>query len=100
MPVTAFQRSVIAVLASRRVPASHFAGSLPLHIAVNSPRYSRDFDLFHDAEAELARASAEDEEALIAAGFQVKRLNEWTDTFRKACISRGLRRPLFSNHPG
>ncbi len=88
MPVTPFQRAVLHVLSGIRVPASHFAGSLPLHIEADSPRYSHDFDLFHDAEAELVKASLNDEHALLAAGFEVERLGTWTETFRKARVSR------------
>lgn len=61
---------------------------MPLHAGPDSPRYSHDFDIFHDAEAELIRASAADVEALAAAGFSVERIGGWTDSFRKARIGR------------
>ena len=88
MPVTPFQHSVIGVLAGQRVPGSHFAGSLPMHVAPDSLRYSQDFDLFHDAETELIRASGEDEQALIGFGFRVERLHPWSNSFRRARVTR------------
>ena len=88
MPVTLFQRAVIQVLLAQRSPESHFAGSLPLHVVSESPRFSRDFDLFHDAEAELIRASEADEQALIGSGFQVQRTGLWSTAFRRARVGR------------
>ena len=88
MPVTPLQRSVIAVLRSLRGPGSHFAGSLPLHFPQSSVRYSRDFDLFHDAGSELVTACERDEQTLIADGFRVERLQTVADTFRKSRVSR------------
>ena len=89
MPLTEIQREILRVLARLRSPASHFAGSMPLHAAADSPRYSHDFDIFHDAEDELIRASAADVLALEAAGFLVERIGEWTGSFRKARVGRG-----------
>ncbi len=92
MPITDFQKAVIAVLIGQRTPPSHFAGSVPLHLAPSSPRYSEDIDLFHDAESELLQASEADERALQNAGFRVQRAPAaWSTTFRKATVfaSRG-----------
>ena len=88
MPVTEFQRSVLAILVRLRGPGSHFAGSPPLHISGDSARYSHDFDIFHDAESELDRASEADVATLEAAGFSVERLGAWkgSNTFRKARV--------------
>lgn len=81
MPLTELQREVL------RSPGSHFAGSLPLHAVPESPRYSHDFDIFHDAEAELMRANMADVAALTEAGFSVEKLGEWTGSFRKARVA-------------
>lgn len=89
MPVTPFQREVIEVLRGQRSSGSHFAGSLPLHIASDSDRYSHDFDIFHDAKHLLAEACAADLAALAAAGFTVIPGRAWSDTFRRATAQRG-----------
>lgn len=60
-----------------------------MNAAADSPRYSHDFDIFHDAAEEVARASDRDVAALQAAGFAVEfKVGDWTQpvTFRKARI--------------
>jgi hypothetical protein len=71
MPLTAFQRGVLAVLAANRSEESHFAGGILLNASDDSPRYSRDFDIFHDVAAEVTRASEQDVAALRLASFTV-----------------------------
>lgn len=93
MPLTALQKDVLAVLAGNRSEGSHFAGGIVLHAAEDSARFSHDFDIFHEAAAEVARASNRDVETLRAAGFHViplAREDEWEKdtTFRKARITR------------
>jgi len=56
MPLTDFQRSVLALLARTRSPDSHLAGGAALHFAPNSLRYSNDLDFFHDSAERVARA--------------------------------------------
>lgn len=73
------------MLTGLRTPASHFAGSLPLHIHPDSPRYSHDFDIFHDAEEELTKASDADVAGLAADGLELERI-VWTGTFRKVRV--------------
>lgn len=87
MPVTNFQREVLGVLAGLRSPTSHFAGSLPLHISVESSRFSHDFNIFHDAERELALASVADVAALERNGYTVEK-GDWTSSFRRIRIWR------------
>jgi len=81
------------VLASLRSEESHFAGGAVLNSADDSPRYSDDFDIFHDAEAEVARASSADVTALRAAGYEVhEALGDWRNPtgFRRArLVHRG-----------
>lgn len=94
MPLTAFQKQVLAVLAANRSEESHFAGGLVLNASDASPRFSHDFDIFHEAAADVVRASARDVDRLRAAGFVVDpivRGGEWKPdaevTFRKARVS-------------
>jgi hypothetical protein len=90
MPITEFQRRVLAVLAANRSRESHFAGGLVLHARDDSARYSHDFDIFHDAAEQVARSSAEDVESLVRSGYVVRELaGDWarTSTFRKAEIT-------------
>ena len=90
MPLTAFQQDVVQVIAANRSEASHFAGGLVLNAAADSPRYSHDFDIFHEAEEEVAKASEMDVASLRTAGFEVDQcVGDWTQpvSFRKAKVS-------------
>ncbi|MBL8896092.1 MAG: hypothetical protein JNM84_00620 [Planctomycetes bacterium] len=95
MPLTTLQRDVLAVLARQRSEESHFAGSVVLHCEDASARYSKDFDIFHDAESAVARSSAADVKALRQAGFEVSHaapLANWEKaetSFRRASVRRG-----------
>jgi len=94
MPLTTLQKDILTVLAGNRSEESHFAGGIVLNVAADSPRFSKDFDIFHELAEEVARASNRDVESLRRAGFEVltpSRNNEWTEdaTFRKARVSRG-----------
>ena len=94
MPLTAFQKDVLAVLAANRSEESHFAGGILLQAPDDSPRFSRDFDIFHDVATEVVRASERDVASLRAAGFTVdtiSRHGEWERdaSFRKAHV-RGI----------
>ena len=71
MPVTAFQREVLGVIAANRNEESHFAGGLVLNAATDSARFSHDFDIFHEAAADVARASDADVATLREAGYEV-----------------------------
>jgi hypothetical protein len=98
MPLTAFQKDVLAVLAANRSEESHFAGGVLLHASDDSPRFSRDFDIFHDVALEVVRASERDVASLRGAGFTVDTLSrhgEWErdTTFRRALV-RGAARAL------
>jgi hypothetical protein len=90
MPLTAFQKDVLQVIAANRSESSHFAGGLVLNAADDSPRFSRDFDIFHEAEEEVARASNLDIESLRQAGFEIElAVGDWTQpvSFRKAKVT-------------
>jgi hypothetical protein len=72
MPLTAFQKEIVRLLAANRNPDSHLGGGAVINRASNSPRYSADFDLFHDV-AETVLASAETDAAvLIRHGYEVE----------------------------
>lgn len=94
MPLTVFQKEVLAVLVSNRSEEIHFAGGLVLNATEESARFSRDFDIFHEAAEEVVSASARDVACLRAAGFTAEpiiRGREWEPdakvTFRKAHVS-------------
>ena len=94
MPLTAFQKEVVAVLAANRSEESHFAGGLVLNADEQSPRFSHDLDIFHEAGADVVRASNRDVESLHRAGFEIEKLGR-TDAwerdavdFRKARVRR------------
>ncbi len=91
MPLTDFQKQVLALLAGHRSERSHFAGGLVLNAADDSARYSHDFDIFHEAKEEVARASEKDVETLRAAGFEIEYVTKTWDApndFRKARVAR------------
>jgi hypothetical protein len=94
MPLTDLQKAVLAVLAANRTEESHFAGGIVLNASDDSPRFSHDFDIFHELAEEVTRASNRDVESLRRAGFTVEtpsRYGEWEkeSTFRKAKVTRG-----------
>lgn len=67
MPLSEFQKTVPTVLAKNRSPESYFAGGIISNATDASPRYSRDFDIFHEIAGEVVRASEADIESLRAA---------------------------------
>ena len=91
MPLTAFQKDILTVLAANRSEESHFAGGIIVNAADDSARFSRDFDIFHELAAEVALASERDVMSLRATGFAVhlvSRYGEWQreSTFRRATV--------------
>jgi hypothetical protein len=92
MPLTDFQREILTVLAANRTEESHFAGGVVLHASATSPRFSRDFDIFHEVAREVTQASDRDLAALRSFGFNVEtvsRYGEWEKeaSFRSAKIT-------------
>jgi hypothetical protein len=93
MPLTTFQKEVMAAIAANRSESSHLAGGLVLNSSDDSSRYSRDFDIFHDSVDDLVKSSVRDVTALENAGFHVHKLErdgEWSKdvSFRKARVRR------------
>ena len=80
MPLTAFQSETLRLLAARRSPESFLAGGTVLNSGIDSPRYSKDLDIFHDVEKSVVTSAETDAAALRQAGYEV----EWL-----------LRQPLF-----
>jgi hypothetical protein len=80
MPLTPFQSETLRLLASGRSPESFLAGGMVLNAGVDSPRYSKDLDIFHDIEASVVTSAETDAATLRQSGYEV----EWL-----------LRQPLF-----
>ena len=88
MPLTAFQKEVVAILATNRHPESHLAGGSAINRADTSPRYSNDLDLFHDVAERVAECAESDGKTLLARGFAVAWLLRQPGFFRST-VSRG-----------
>lgn len=71
MPLTEFQRALLAELAASPTDERYLAGGAAMHFAPNSARYSDDLDFFHDSEARVASAFAADRDHLQRAGYAV-----------------------------
>lgn len=72
MPLTGFQRALLAELAKAAREDGYLAGGAALHFSPNSLRYSDDLDFFHDSLARVAAAFAADRAQLEAAGCAVR----------------------------
>ena len=72
MPLSAFQQSILRLLAQNRSPESYVAGATVLHQIPDSPRFSDDLDMFHDVEDSVARSAEFDVAVLDANGFAIE----------------------------
>jgi hypothetical protein len=72
VPLTDFQRALLATLAASPNDDRYLAGGAAMHFAPNSARYSDDLDFFHDSEARVASAFAQDRNTLEEAGYAVE----------------------------
>jgi hypothetical protein len=90
MALTEFQRRVCRLLADERKRSgeSYVAGGLALNELLAGHRRSKDIDLFHDAQAALAAAWANDQAALARAGLAIRIIRE-LPSFIEAHISHG-----------
>jgi len=88
VPLTAFQRRILADLAAAPTDDRYLAGGAALHFAPNSTRYSDDLDFFHDSEAKVAAAFAQDRDTLDRAGYAVD-LELTLPGFVRAVVHRG-----------
>ena len=89
MAVTGFQAAVLRQIARARIAdgETYVAGGLALNHWLGGERVSRDIDVFNDSEEALRCAVAADTEALVAAGYAVRRTRE-TSAFTEAVVSR------------
>jgi hypothetical protein len=90
MPLTDLQHAVLQVIVTNRSEESHFAGGMVLNAPDAAPRFSNDFDIFHDADEEVAKASRSDVDALRAKGYTVdEKVGDWSNptSFRKARLT-------------
>jgi hypothetical protein len=69
VPLTDFQRALLAVLSQERRDDSYLAGCAALHFAPNSQRFSDDLDYFHDSIERVAKAFHADSVQLESAGY-------------------------------
>ena len=78
MALTDHQRGILALLAARRIEPqeSYLAGGAALTVATESPRISRDIDLFHDTQEALLSTWEDDRRILAEGGYgiEVRRL--------------------------
>lgn len=88
MPLTEFQRTLLADLAASPAADRYLAGGAAMHFAPNSTRYSDDLDFFHDSEARVAEAFAADRDTLAAAGYAVE-VELSQPGFVRAVVRRG-----------
>lgn len=91
MALSPFQLDVCRLLASRRplerVPQSYLAGGATLNALLNTPRLSRDVDLFHDTLEALDVTWNIDRAALLSVGYRLEILRE-RPGFVEAIVSR------------
>jgi hypothetical protein len=93
MPLTAFQSETLRLLAGRRSPESFVAGGTVLNAEPDTPRYSKDLDIFHEVETSVATSAETDTDTLREAGYQV----EWLlrqPGFQRAAVARAGNRLL------
>src|SRR6516164_8499287 len=88
MPLTEYQRRILVLLAKNRDPNSYVAGGAVVNRLPDSPRFSEDIDIFHDAAEAVREAFHKDHETLTIAGFKIAAIiNE--DSFVRAIVSDG-----------
>ncbi len=71
MPLTDFQASLARLLSENRTFDSYLAGGAAILIEPNTTRFSRDLDYFHDSEARVAEAFADDRRSLETSGYSI-----------------------------
>ena len=92
MALSPFQLEICRSLASRRaperVPQSYLAGGATLNALLDTPRLSRDLDLFHDTLEALDATWQADQILLAGAGYGVEVLRE-RPGFVEVTVTRG-----------
>lgn len=87
MPLSDFQRQVLAAVRANRLPESHLAGASALHLSPDSLRRSGDLDVFHDSADAQRAAFALDVATLERADYSVRVLKSFPG-FSQAQIER------------
>ena len=85
MPLTEIQAQVLRCVAANRSPDSFLGGATVLHRHGDSPRFSQDFDFFHDLEESVALSAEADVAALQDAGYSCKWLLR-TPAFQRVVV--------------
>jgi Nucleotidyl transferase AbiEii toxin, Type IV TA system len=88
VPLTDFQRELLARLAESPTEDRYLAGGAALHFQPQSVRYSEDLDFFHDSVKRVATAFASDRTRLEAAQYNVE-VELSLQGFVRAIVSRG-----------
>jgi hypothetical protein len=86
VPLSSLQSDILRLIASTRDPESYVAGG----IAINrvAARISADIDIFHDRAERVATAATTDAATLIAAGYEIRWLQQQPALFA-ASVRRG-----------
>ncbi len=87
MPLTRFQKELLATLAAAPTDERYLAGGAAMHFAPHSSRYSDDLDFFHDSEERVARTFTTDRSRLEASGFVVE-IEQSLPGFVRAVVRR------------
>ncbi len=90
MALTDFQRTVCRLIAANRVERgeSYVAGGTALNLLAGGTRISRDIDIFHDTNAALDAAWANDRALLAANGYDIRPLRE-RPAYVEAIVAKG-----------
>jgi hypothetical protein len=89
MPLTElFQEEVLSLIAANRSPDNYVAGAIVIHQQKDSPRFSQDMDLFHDAAEAVAQSATADAAVLNGHGFKMEWLLQ-QPSFVRGIVSRG-----------
>ena len=88
LPLTIFQRELLATLSSTPNDDRYLAGGAAMHFAPQSSRYSDDLDFFHDSETRVAAAFAQDRDTLTTAGYDID-IELVLPGFVRAVVRRG-----------
>ena len=87
MPLTPFQQELLKLLAANRSPDSFMAGGTVLNAAADSLRFSKDLDIFHDAQESVLECAERDAETLRGHGCVVEWLRRFEMLYR-GCVVR------------
>ncbi|MGF1678662.1 MAG: hypothetical protein ACFCUX_05650 [Candidatus Methylacidiphilales bacterium] len=87
MPLGKIEGEILRLLSRNRNPDSHVGGATVLNQSPQSPRSSKDIDLFHDTRDAINRAFEDDVHLLRSSGYEVKVLMD-RETLKRAGVSK------------